>query len=122
MSLALSTLLFKLESRILHQSFSQDIDCLLADELREIGVDGAIHSRDEICQWLTAKDPQVRWDIRDFRIQVLAEELALTSYWAKQCAPVVSGSAGIMHSSLWVKNAKQEWQMRFHQATKVSPQ
>ncbi len=122
MSQALSALLFELESGILHQAFSPDIDRLLAAELSEIGVDGDIHSRDEICQWLAAKHPQARWDIQNFQVQVLAEDLALASYWAKQRAPKASDSAGSLHSSLWKKNAQQHWQMRFHQATKVSSQ
>jgi len=116
----LSALLFELESSILHEVFSPVIDGLLAAELNEIGVDGVIYSRSDICQWLATKDPQARWDIQNFQVQVLADNLALASYWAKQLAPQVSGSAGSLHSSLWKKNKQQQWQMRFHQATKVT--
>lgn len=109
----------KYELSILHDVFSSEIDKLLADELWEVSAEGDIHSRDEICNWLRKKSPDSRWDIKNFDVKKLSAELALVSYWAKMSAPVVSGSKGTLHSSLWKRCQEKRWQMIFHQATKV---
>ncbi|MGA1742139.1 MAG: DUF4440 domain-containing protein [Pseudohongiellaceae bacterium] len=109
----------KYELSILHDVFSSEIDKLLADELWEVSAEGVIHSRDEICNWLKKKSRDSRWDIKNFDVKNLSAELALVSYWAKMSAPVVSGSKGTLHSSLWKRCQEKSWQMIFHQATKI---
>jgi hypothetical protein len=117
---SLSITLRDLELSLLHDTFSAKQEELLAPELREIGADGQIHQRSEICAWLNAKSPDARWDIQNFQVSSLAPGLALCTYWAKQIAPHVSDSKGSMHSSLWKLSSDGCWQMLFHQATKCT--
>jgi hypothetical protein len=114
-----ASLLQEYEYNILHNEFSDDVEKLLADELWEISADGSTHTRDEICHWLKKKPSDARWDIKNFDMKTLSDELALVTYWAKMLSPVVSDSKGTLHSSLWKKNSRKKWQMVFHQATKL---
>lgn len=115
----LETLLLNQELAILHGEFSSDTSDLLAAELWEIGADGVVHSRDELCAWLQNKRPDARWDIRNFKVELLNDEMALATYWAKKTAPKPGKSNGALHSSIWKLNSEDKWQMLFHQATKI---
>lgn len=116
----LGSLLLQKELSLLHDEFSDKTKKLLGDGLWEISADGSIHTREELCHWLSSKAPDSRWEIKNFEISELADGLALASYWAKMKAPTISESKGALHSSLWEKNAKGLWQMIFHQATKIN--
>lgn len=109
----------KYELSILHDEFSSEIEKLLADELWEVSAVGGTRSRKEICNWLSKKPPDSRWDIKNFDVKKISAELALVCYWAKMAAPVVSESKGTLHSSLWKRNQEKRWQMVFHQATRI---
>lgn len=116
----LGSLLLKKELSILHDEFSDKTKKLLGDDLWEISTDGSIHTKDQICHWLSAKTSDSRWEIKRFEIDELADGLVHVTYWAKMIAPKISESKGALHSSLWKKNAKGPWQMVFHQATKLN--
>ncbi len=116
----LESLLLQKELSLLHDEFSDKTKKLLGDELWEISTDGSIHTKEEVCYWLTSKVSDSRWEIKNFEINELADGLALARYWAKMIAPKISESKGALHSSLWKKNAKGSWQMVFHQATKIN--
>lgn len=117
---SLSIMLQDLELSLLRDTFSAKQEELLAPELREIGADGKIHPRSEICAWLSAKSTYARWDIQNFQVSSLAPGLALCTYWAKQITPHISDSKGSMRSSLWKLSSDGGWQMLFHQATKCT--
>jgi hypothetical protein len=116
----INSLLLKQELRILHDEFSTETEKLLGDKLWEIAADGTNHTKEEICDWLKKKSPDSRWEIKEFEVKKLADDVALSTYWAKMTAPKISESKGALHCSLWMQNNEGTWQMVFHQATKIS--
>jgi hypothetical protein len=115
----LHSLLLNQEKSILHDQFSEQTELLLAEQLWEIAVDGASHNREEICGWLRQKSFAAHWDVKDFKVERLGDDVALATYWAKMIAPAISESNGALHSSIWKLNKAGIWQMAFHQATKL---
>lgn len=115
----LQSFLLQKELSILHDEFSSKTEKLLGDGLSEISIDGSVHTKKELCDWLRNKAPNSHWEISNFELYDLADGIALATYWAKMLMPKVSESNGALHSSIWVKNTKGAWQMVFHQATKV---
>lgn len=116
----LTDILYELELSLLHESFADRHEKLLAPDLKEINAIGEVQKRESIIAWLKTKAAEARWDIRGFEVLSLSPELALCTYQAKQIAPRVSSSGGSMHSSLWKNNPAAGWQMVFHQTSKMT--
>lgn len=120
---ALQQEMLALESALLHDDHAAApaaLERLLADAFIEVNAVGGETSRSEVLRWLLQKDPGARWEFTGFEVAELAPGLRLVRYHAQQIAPQRSPSKGARHVSLWSFNlARQAWQLRFHQATKV---
>jgi hypothetical protein len=93
------------------------LSSLLADGFREFGSSGRIFSKNEIIEALST-EPQVQFSIFDFHAEILGEGVALVTYRAVKRAEVNHSELASLRSSLWITNGGQ-WQMLFHQGTKV---
>lgn len=103
-----------------HSGAANAAERLLAGDFREVHGAGGTATRAEVLDWLRTKDPAARWEFSEFAVSELAEGLRLVTYHALQVAPQRSGSKGARHVSLWRFSAQlQEWQLYFHQATRV---
>lgn len=113
-----------LETQLLHGDYRDDAslaDSLLACEFREVHAGGGLSTRAEVLAWLRSKDPEARWAFADFEVQVLAADLRLCTYHARQVAPRLSTGRGARHVSLWVRQTDaQSWQLHYHQATRLA--
>lgn len=109
-----------LEERLLHADHRLDVEALqamIAPEFREIGPRGEMKSRDEVVAWLCEKDSNWQWQLHDFELQQLGQDLLLATYRAQRLG---SDSLGATHSSIWQKHQLQhdaQWQIIFHQTT-----
>jgi hypothetical protein len=112
------------EQALLHTDFGDDmvaLDRLLATDFVEISADGRVSERAQVVAWLLRKDPAARWELEDLRVSEIARGLRLVRYRAKQILPKPSKGNGALHSSLWSYHDQlQCWQLRFHQATKLT--
>ena len=110
-----------LEELLLHQNFSaspEALDAMFSSEFREINPKGEVISRDAVISWLISKNPDSRWEFREFEVQSLAPDLALATYHARQILPSDSSSGGARHCSIWkLDGAGAAWQLCFHQST-----
>lgn len=108
-----------LEDALLHGDHA-GAAALLAEDFLEVHAAGGVATRDEVLQWLRTRDAAARWDFSDFSVQELAAGLRLVTYHAIRTAPQRSASKGARHASLWRYSPQlQQWQLCFHQATKV---
>ena len=84
----LAELLQKLEE-LLHvqsvRSTAQELDKLLADEFFELGVSGKIWTRESVIQTLKSESFSKR-SMSDFKLSILAPEIALVTYRAHRFA------------------------------------
>lgn len=90
--------------RLLHPSFF------------EAGRSGAFYSRDRVLAEFTGQPPTYSVWSQDFRVELLAEGLALLSYRSAHIADDGSLARPTLRTSLWQSTA-QGWQLRFHQGT-----
>ena len=114
----LAELLQKLEE-LLHvqsvRSTAQELDKLLADEFFELGVSGKIWTRESVIQTLKSESFSKR-SMSDFKLSILAPEIALVTYRAHRFATEDRPSADSLRSSIW-KRIGPGWKMVFHQGT-----
>lgn len=116
-----------LEELLLHQDFStgaQALEALLSDDFQEVNPAGKVVSRSEVIAWLTAKDPDARWELADFEVKSLGKGLVLATYVARQVHPANASAGGARHCSLWRETGKESeprssWQLVFHQSTRI---
>ena len=112
------------EEALLHTNFADDIvalDRLLAPDFTEVGSNGRTSERAQVVAWLLRKDPAARWSLTDLQVHELAQGIRLVRYRAKQILPQPSEGNGALHASIWVFNNEMKgWQLRFHQATKLT--
>ncbi len=112
------------EEGLLHNDFRGSrpvLEKFLADDFLEVSSSGLVSTRNSVVDWLLHKDPHARWQFRDLTVLELAHDLRLVRYHAQQIAPIPSAGNGALHCSLWHYNETLRcWQLRFHQATKVS--
>lgn len=94
------------------------LDTLLADGFEEIGSSGYVASRNEVIHWLLHKEQDVRWSLENFQVRELAPGLMLATYRARKVGGSNATSSGSLRSSIW-KRSGQDWQMIFHQGTKI---
>ena len=89
------------------------MDGVLHEEFFEFGRSGRKYSREES---LSAEEVEFSADLKDFKVQEVAEGVALVTYIseAKYGEALEVGN----RSSLWVK-VGDEWKLRFHQGTVV---
>jgi Uncharacterized protein conserved in bacteria len=111
-----------LELKLLHQDHRaapEELEALLAPEFQEVASSGHRSDRAAVMRWLLQKDPAWRWELRELSVDELTSELRLVRYHARQIVPLRPESKGAWHSSLWHRNGAGQWQLRFHQATRL---
>ena len=85
------------------------VEDLLHEDFQEIGASGRVWDRETIVDALAAT-PEAPGTPEAFAPARLAEDVVLLTYR-------VSGEAGSLRSSLWVRDSASGWQLRFHQGT-----
>jgi hypothetical protein len=82
----------------------------------EAGRSGTFYSRDSVLAEFTGHPPTCRVWSQDFRVEPLAEGLALLTYRSAHIADDGSLARHTLRASLW-QSTEQGWQLRFHQGT-----
>jgi hypothetical protein len=88
---------------------------LLADEFVEIGSSGQVCDKQSIIASL-ASEGHVRISIMEFRLTILAPDVALVTYRAVISHGEAEQARHSLRSSIW-KLTGEAWQMVFHQGT-----
>lgn len=113
-----------LEELILHQDFSDSpdaLDALLAEDFREINPDGKEVSRQEVINWLMAKNPASRWEFSTFDVSELSSDVVMATYFARQIMPEKASRGGARHLSIWQQvGPGKSWQLKYHQSTRIN--
>ena len=119
----LDALLLKLEGA-LHlrevRSSAAQLEELLDDDFRELGVSGIEWTRPAIVEALRDEAFSKR-TISDFRVQRMAPDVALVTYRAHRAAIPERPAADSLRSSLW-RLRRGRWRMTFHQGTPLPTQ
>ena len=119
----LNALLLKLEGA-LHlrevRSSAAQLEELLDDDFRELGVSGIEWTRPAIVEALRDEAFSER-TILDFRVQRMAPDVALVTYRAHRAAIPERPAADSLRSSLW-RLRRGKWRMAFHQGTPLPTQ
>jgi ribonuclease HI len=89
----------------------QQVEVLLHQDFQEIGASGRVWDRETILDALVG-DPAAPGAAEGFAPARLAEDVVLLTYR-------VSGEAGSLRSSLWVRDRASGWRLRFHQGTRM---
>ena len=108
-----------LENKLLHTDVRKNpelLTSLLAEDFEEIGSSGIVNTRAEVVEWLTRKEQDITWTLSHFRVKLLSENIVLANYQAIKNG--TTSSKGSIRSSIWQRN-NGNWQMIFHQATKL---
>lgn len=113
-----------LELKLLHTDTGTDpslFNALLSEDFEEIGNTGHINSRQEVINWLINKNNDDRWLLKNFRIKILSTDWVLAIYEAQKISNLdsTSTSRGSLRSSIWKRHG-DNWQMVFHQGSKIS--
>jgi hypothetical protein len=114
----LEELLLKLEQRLMDPVFLKDrsqVSALLAEDFREFGSPGRVWSRDEILN--SSETLQTTPLVEDFSVRTIVPELVQVTYRTLKRVPGGKPQAAL-RSSLWIRRGR-EWQMLFHQGTKI---
>lgn len=92
------------------------LDQLLHPSFSEFGRSGNTYTKTEIMALLLNEQEAVRVHAQDFRVQALAEGVALLTYKSAHCTAGGSLERQSLRSSVW-KLGASGWQMLFHQGT-----
>lgn len=110
----------RLELELLHTDVQHDmsiVEALLSSEFEEIDSSGNLATRQAAVEWLKSKDHAIRWQLEEFRIKVLSDELILAIYSARKLDRVNSAGREAVRTSIW-RQRKNQWQILFHQVSK----
>lgn len=110
----------QLELKLLHTNVQNDIsilEALLSSEFEEIDSNGNLATRQAAVEWLKSRDHTIRWQLEEFRIKILSDDLILAIYSAMKLDTVNSTGRGAIRTSIW-RQQKAQWQMLFHQVSK----
>ena len=109
----------QLEEELLQPTTRQNperLDELLAEDFREFGSSGRVHSRGDIIEALQSES-QTSITLSNFQSKQLSEEIVLVTYTASRASgSVVTHNS--LRSSVWI-NRTGHWQLLFHQGTRV---
>ena len=87
---------------------------ILAQDFSEIGASGQTYRREET---LAAAPQPIGAKLSNFSMKLLANDIALVTYASEDS---FTGSPRQAHrSSIWSRDSKGEWVLRFHQGTLV---
>jgi hypothetical protein len=93
---------------------------LLHPGFREFGRSGSVYARTTLIGLLTNEEHALEIHAEDFRVQSLAEGVALLTYKSAEASPDGSLERPSLRSSLWLL-AVSGWQLAFHQGTPTEP-
>ncbi|WP_283150449.1 nuclear transport factor 2 family protein [Silvimonas soli] len=94
---------------------AQALDQLLADDYFELGVAGTVWTKPAVISALAGEAFSTR-QISDFKLNLLADSVALVTYHAHRVATAQRPAADSLRSSIW-RLTRDRWQMVFHQGT-----
>jgi hypothetical protein len=94
---------------------TEDINVLLAKDFVEFGSSGFVFDRKRIVEKMQT-EPPIRRSIVDFKVVLLAENVALATYRAIRHAESGENPTYSLRSSIW-KHIDGRWQIVFHQGT-----
>lgn len=90
---------------------------LLTDDFVEFGSSGRPWTKDEIIE-LLVHESFSPVSIKDYRCDLLAEDVALVTYRAVRADTQTGSSISSLRSSIWT-NRLGQWRVRFHQGTRT---
>ena len=108
----LDQLIQQLELSLLDPSIRQSpeqLNKLLADDFLEFGSSGKIYNKQDCLQLVESSR---QFTVTDFKVKELSKELVLATY------KTIENGAVSLRSSVW-QRCGNEWQIVFHQGTKV---
>jgi len=93
---------------------------LLHPNFREFGRSGNVYARTKLIGLLTNEEHALEIHAEDFRVQSLAEGVALLTYKSAYVSPDGPLERHSLRSSVWL-HAVSGWQLGFHQGTPTKP-
>ncbi|MDR1967516.1 MAG: DUF4440 domain-containing protein [Burkholderiaceae bacterium] len=114
--------LLELENRLLQpevRANAQALMGLIDEDFFEFGASGTVWTRDTVIQALCG-EPFAPRCIADFRLTLLADDVALVTYRAHRIATAEQPAADSLRSSIWKRRDDGAWRMQFHQGTPLS--
>jgi hypothetical protein len=115
----LDTHLKTLEEALLSPGTRQSerqLRALLADDFREFGKSGRTFSLAMALSELPVEARDLKAEISDFEMRVLADDVALVTYRVSAQQPD-GARASSLRSSIWKRDTLGHWRMLFHQGT-----
>jgi len=105
--------LFALEQKLMRpgtHASRKEVEELLDEGFVEFGSVGKVHDRASVVTALLLESPAA-WAIADFKVRLLAEDVALVTYLA-----MMAGGPSSLRCSVWQRTSGH-WKMAFHQGT-----
>lgn len=118
---SIKQLLYELENCLLQPEVRHsraELEKLLAEDFVEFGSGGHVYKRQSIIEEL-GKESNVEISMTDFKMVLLARDIALVTYRAVFTGPQGETSRHSLRSSIW-KKVDDNWQIIFHQGTPTS--
>ena len=119
---SLSNHIRKLEEQLLSPAVRRSPDALaalLADEFVEFAVDGRSYAKAEVIAALQREAAYSR-SLSDFHLVALADHVVLATYRALRRDKSSGEAVESLRSSVWT-HRRDQWQLLFHQGTRVAP-
>ena len=92
-----------------------DLGQLISKSFKEFGSSGNIYTKQDYMRTIGASAKKYDYQILDFHLEKLDENIALATYKSK------SGNNTALRSSIW-KLEDGNWKMFFHQGTRIDKQ
>jgi ribonuclease HI len=92
----------------------RDLEAVLDPGFVEFGQSGRRWDRDGMIEALAASPPAAHLRFEDFRVDRLADDVALVTY--RIVGPTPTALRGSLRSSIWLRS-EGGWRLRFHQGT-----
>ncbi len=110
--------LLLLEQSLLKPDTRKSIELLgnlLSDDFMEIGSSGMVYTKEDVIKAMLI-ETSVNFELEDFRVNLLSDEIALVTYKAVKSGPDVLENISSLRSSVW-KLFNGSWKIVFHQGT-----
>lgn len=116
----LSARIRELEERLVQpetRRSPKSLAALLANGFIEVGADGGSYTKAEVIASLHIEAKRT-WAISNFCSTVLADNVVLATYRARQLDRLTGEVVESLRSSIWIR-VNDGWQMIFHQGTRL---
>lgn len=91
---------------------------LVADDFKEFGKSGGVADKQDVLSGLQAEEVDLEVDVTNFEAKQLSDTVVLVTYTASMLDNNNVTTVTTNRSSVWIETDGQ-WQMVFHQGTKV---